>query len=140
LSWHGSRSPRDDWEYLQEYQRRWTVVLVHPQLWAAILGSFSLSQRPIWLGERELYHCRMFQITTVSDSLETATHVYPKPCGFQYGADVHCEPAPIFSVLSPGFGSSIGHPQVRVHEKDHDRCGGHQVAQQPPGAWSPARH
>src|SRR5262249_43322433 len=26
------------------------------------------------------------------------------------GADVHCEPAPIFSVLSPGFESSIGHP------------------------------
>src|SRR5262249_47338693 len=26
------------------------------------------------------------------------------------GADAHCEPAPIFSVLSPGFESSIGHP------------------------------
>jgi hypothetical protein len=27
---------------------------------------------------RELYKCRMFQITTVSSSWETAVHVYPK--------------------------------------------------------------
>ena len=27
---------------------------------------------------RELYKCRMFQITTISSSWETAAHVYPK--------------------------------------------------------------
>ena len=27
---------------------------------------------------RELYKCRMFQITTISSSWETAAHIYPK--------------------------------------------------------------
>jgi hypothetical protein len=30
---------------------------------------------------RELYKCRMFQITTVSSSWKTAVHVYPKADG-----------------------------------------------------------